>query len=110
MVALAAAAVIGSVATIAVWGGKSTSGQSAPRPTATAQIVRTNLTTSVLTEGTLGYAPTNPVVNLIGGTYTAGPTPGKHDSARTAPLPGGQPADRSDVRARRPPGAPLHRA
>jgi hypothetical protein len=74
--ALAAAAVIGSVATIAVWGGKSTSGQSAPRPTATAQIVRTNLTTSTLTEGTLGYAPINPVVNLIGGTYTAVPTPG----------------------------------
>jgi hypothetical protein len=74
--ALGSAAVIGSVATIAVWGGKSTSGQSAPRPTATAQIVRTNLTTSVLTEGTLGYAPTNPVVNLIGGTYTAVPTSG----------------------------------
>jgi hypothetical protein len=74
--ALAAAAVIGSVATIAVWGGNSTSGQSAPRSTATAQIVRTNLTTSTLTEGRLGYAPINPVVNLIGGTYTAVPTPG----------------------------------
>jgi hypothetical protein len=43
---------------------------------ATASIVRTNLTTSVLTEGTLGYAPTNPIVNLIAGTYTSVPTPG----------------------------------
>jgi hypothetical protein len=43
---------------------------------ATTAIVRTNLSTSILTEGTLGYAPTNPIVNLIAGTYTSVPTPG----------------------------------
>jgi hypothetical protein len=74
--ALVAAAVVGSVATVALLGGKTSSGQAAPRPVATTTIVRTNLSTSVLTEGTLGYAPTNPIVNLIAGTYTWVPAPG----------------------------------
>ena len=39
-------------------------------------MVRTDLATSVLTGGTLGYAPTDPVVNHIGGTYTALPAIG----------------------------------
>jgi hypothetical protein len=73
---LLVAAVVGSVATIALLGGKSTAKQTPPRPVATTHIVRTNLTTSVLTKGTLGYAPTNPVVNLLPGTYTSVPTPG----------------------------------
>jgi len=38
--------------------------------------VRTNLATTVLTEGTLGYAPTLPIVNQIAGTYTWLPAPG----------------------------------
>jgi hypothetical protein len=83
------AAVVGSVATIAVWGGRSTSAQQAPKSVATARIVRTNLTTTVLTGGTLGYEPTNPVVNLLDGTYTAVPVPG------TTILPG-QPLYRVD--------------
>jgi hypothetical protein len=73
---LLAAAVIGSVATIALLGGKQSSGQVAPQPVATATVVRTNLTTSVLTEGTLGYEPTSPVVNQMSGTYTSVPAPG----------------------------------
>ena len=73
---LLAAAVVGSVATVALVGGKSSSGQTAPRPVATVSIIRTNLTTSVLTEGTLGYTPANPIVNLNVGTYTSVPPPG----------------------------------
>jgi hypothetical protein len=73
---LFAAAVIGSVATVALLGGKSSSGQAAPRPVATGTVVRTNLTTNTLTEGTLGYEPTNPIVNQMNGTYTTVPTPG----------------------------------
>jgi hypothetical protein len=74
---LFAAAVIGSVATVALQGGRPSSGQAAPRPVATATVVRTNLTTNALTEGTLGYEPTNPIVNQMNGTYTSVPTPGK---------------------------------
>ena len=73
---LLAAAVIGSVATVGLLGGKPSSGQAAPRPVATATVVRTNLTTNALTEGTLGYEPTNPIVNQMNGTYTSVPTPG----------------------------------
>jgi peptidoglycan hydrolase-like protein with peptidoglycan-binding domain len=36
----------------------------------------TDLTTTVLTEGTLGFAPTDPVVNGLTGTYTALPATG----------------------------------
>ena len=45
-------------------------------PVATATVVRTNLVTTVLTEGTLGYAATRPVVNQLTGTYTWLPRPG----------------------------------
>jgi peptidoglycan hydrolase-like protein with peptidoglycan-binding domain len=43
---------------------------------ATSSVVRTDLVTTVLTEGTLGYAPSAPVVNRVVGTYTALPAPG----------------------------------
>ena len=33
--------------------------------------MRTDLASSVLTQGTLGYAPSPPLVNHLGGTYTA---------------------------------------
>jgi peptidoglycan hydrolase-like protein with peptidoglycan-binding domain len=42
----------------------------------TATVTRTNLVTTALTAGTLGYAPTEPVVNRLAGTYTALPSSG----------------------------------
>jgi len=74
--ALLGAAVIGSVTTIAVGGGRApATGPAAPHVT-TAVVVRTDLVTTVLTEGTLGYAPSAPIVNRMTGTYTAVPDPG----------------------------------
>ena len=72
---LTAAAVTGAVVTVAVRGGAAAPAAAAPPPPATATVVRTNLATTVLTEGTLGYAPTPPVVNQIAGTYTWLPRP-----------------------------------
>jgi peptidoglycan hydrolase-like protein with peptidoglycan-binding domain len=74
---LLAAAAAGSVATIAVRGGQVPAGPPAPPPVTLATVVRTNLATTVLTAGTLGYAATNPVVNQLAGTYTALPAPGQ---------------------------------
>ena len=65
-----AAAVTGAVVTVAVRGGAAAPAAAAPPPPSTATVVRTNLATTVLTEGTLGYAPTLPIVNQIAGTYT----------------------------------------
>jgi peptidoglycan hydrolase-like protein with peptidoglycan-binding domain len=48
-----------------------------------AAVTRTNLTETVLTGGTLGYAPTRPIVNRVAGVYTwlpatgTGVTPGR---------------------------------
>ena len=39
-------------------------------------MTRTDLATTVLTEGTLGFAPSDPVVNQFAGTYTELPPPG----------------------------------
>jgi hypothetical protein len=50
-----AAAIAGSVATIAVGGGSSAPAMTKPPPVTTATVVRTTLTDSVLTAGTLGY-------------------------------------------------------
>ena len=65
-----AAAVTGAVVTVGVRGGASAPAAAAPPPPSTVTVVRTNLATTVLTEGTLGYAPTLPIVNQITGTYT----------------------------------------
>ena len=67
---LTAAAVTGAVVTVAVRGGAAAPAAAAPPPPSTATVVRTNLATTVLTEGTLGYAPTLPIVNALTGTYT----------------------------------------
>ncbi|HEV2240358.1 MAG TPA: peptidoglycan-binding domain-containing protein [Streptosporangiaceae bacterium] len=67
---LTAAAVTGAVVTVAVRGGAAAPAAAAPPPPSTATVVRTNLATTVLTEGTLGYAPTLPIVNAVTGTYT----------------------------------------
>jgi hypothetical protein len=44
-------------------------------------VVRTDLATTVLTAGTLGYAPTRPLVNRVTGTYTGLPAAGTHIGA-----------------------------
>ena len=73
---LAAAAVAGAVAAVAVRGGPAASAAPAPPRVATATVVRTNLVSTALTGGTLGYAPARPVVNLVTGIYTWLPRPG----------------------------------
>ena len=74
---LLAAAAAGVVATIAVRGGQAAAGPPAAPPVTLATVVRTDLATTVLTAGTLGYAATDPVVNQLAGTYTALPAPGQ---------------------------------
>src|SRR5213078_2217719 len=73
---LAAAAVAGAVAAVAVRGGQTASAAPPPPRAATATVVRTNLVTTALTGGTLGYAPARPVLNLVTGIYTWLPRPG----------------------------------
>lgn len=74
--ALALAVIAGAVATVALDGAGRP--LPAPRPprVSTATIERTTLTTTVLTAGTLGDAPTDPVVDAVSGTYTWLPQPG----------------------------------
>jgi peptidoglycan hydrolase-like protein with peptidoglycan-binding domain len=73
---LAAAAVAGGVAAVAVRGGQAATAAPVPPRVATATVVRTNLVTTALTGGTLGYAPARPVLNLVTGIYTWLPRPG----------------------------------
>jgi hypothetical protein len=78
---LAGAAAAGAVAMVAVTGGSQAPAAPAAPPVATARVTRTNLVTTVLTEGTLGYAAARPVVNLLTGTYTQIPGPGRRIGA-----------------------------
>ncbi len=55
---LAAAAVAGAVAMVAVRGGQDGPAPPAPPQLAMATVIRTNLVTTTLTSGTLGYAAT----------------------------------------------------
>src|SRR5215470_12727987 len=73
---LAGAAAAGAVAMVAVTGGAPAPAAPAAPPVTTARVTRTNLVTTVLTEGTLGYAASRPVVNQLTGTYTQLPRPG----------------------------------
>jgi len=73
---LAAAALAGAVTAVAVQGGQAAPAAPAPPRLATAAVVRTNLVTTTLTGGTLGYAPARPMVNLVTGIYTWLPRPG----------------------------------
>jgi peptidoglycan hydrolase-like protein with peptidoglycan-binding domain len=79
--ALTMAAIVGAVAAIAVDGGSAPPRQPARPAMSTARVVRTNLDETVLTEGTLGYAPTLPVVNHVSGTYTWLPAAGSEITA-----------------------------
>ena len=76
-----AAAIVGSVATIAVRGGSSAPVAPKPPPVTTATVIRTTLTDSVLMAGTLGYAATDPLINGLTGTYTQLPSEGTVVSA-----------------------------
>jgi len=64
------AALCGSAVTVALRGAPAPAAPSPPA-TGTARVVRTDLTSSVLTQGTLGYAPSPPLVDHLAGTYTA---------------------------------------
>ena len=74
-VSLAAAALAGAVTAVAVRGGQAAPAVPAPPRLGTATVVRTNLVSTALTGGTLGYAPTRPMVNLVTGIYTWLPRP-----------------------------------
>ena len=74
---LAGAAAAGAVAMVAVTGSAQAPAAPAAPPVTTARVTRTSLVTTVLTEGTLGYAAARPVVNLLTGTYTVIPGPGR---------------------------------
>jgi peptidoglycan hydrolase-like protein with peptidoglycan-binding domain len=74
--ALAATAIGGAVAAIAIRGGAPATAAPAPPPTSTATVTRTNLTETMLTGGTLGYAAARPIVNRVAGTYTWLPAAG----------------------------------
>ena len=74
--ALVGAVIVGVVVTVAVRGGAPAPAAPAPPPVTTATVVRTDLDTTVLTGATLGFAPTEPVVNRLTGTYTQLPPVG----------------------------------
>jgi peptidoglycan hydrolase-like protein with peptidoglycan-binding domain len=76
-VSLVAAAIAGVVVTVAVGGGSPAPAAPAPLRVGTATVLRTDLSTKVLTGGTLGYAPARPVVNQLTGTYTWLPAAGR---------------------------------
>jgi peptidoglycan hydrolase-like protein with peptidoglycan-binding domain len=78
---LAAAALAGAVIAVSLQGGASAPAAPAPLPVATATVARTDLTSSVLTAGTLGYAPAAPIVNELSGIYTEVPTSGQRIAA-----------------------------
>lgn len=66
---MASAALFGAAATLAVRGTPAPAAPNPP-PVGTATVVRTDLVSSVLTQGTLGYTTSPPVVNELVGTYT----------------------------------------
>ena len=68
-VALACAAIVGGVVALAAH-GDTTVAQSMTPPVSTTSVVRTDLASTTLTGGTLGFAPTQSLVNRLAGTYT----------------------------------------
>ncbi len=73
---LAAAVIAGAVLMTAIAGVRAPAAPAAQRLT-TATVVRTDLATTVLTGGTLGYAAARPVINRLAGTYTSLPAAGR---------------------------------
>ena len=75
--ALAAAGITGVVATVAVTGATAAPATTPRLHVSTATVRMTDLATTVLTGGTLGYAPARPLTNQLAGTYTYLPAPGR---------------------------------
>jgi peptidoglycan hydrolase-like protein with peptidoglycan-binding domain len=75
-VAVAAAGLTGVVATVALTGGVASPATPPRVRVSTATVRMTNLATTVLTAGTLGYAPARPLTNQLAGTYTYLPAAG----------------------------------
>jgi hypothetical protein len=73
---LAGAAAVGAAA-VSLTGGRASPALPPMPRLATATVTRTTLTNSVLTEGTLGYQASAPVINEMTGTYTWLPVPGR---------------------------------
>jgi peptidoglycan hydrolase-like protein with peptidoglycan-binding domain len=73
---LLGAAIAGGVIAIVVRGGAPAATSPPPPPVTTVSVVRTNLRTTVLTGGTLGYGSSVPIVNQLDGTYTELPALG----------------------------------
>jgi hypothetical protein len=73
--ALVAAALCGAAVTVALRGTPAPAAPNPP-PVGTASVVRTDLASTVLTEGTLGYTRVPPVVNNLSGIYTNVLAPG----------------------------------
>jgi peptidoglycan hydrolase-like protein with peptidoglycan-binding domain len=73
---LGAAALTGVVVAVSLRGGASAPAAPSPPALGTATIVRTDLTTTTLTGGTLGYAPAGPLINQLSGIYTEIPKTG----------------------------------
>lgn len=74
---LLAAAVTGAVVAVAVIGAAPARPPAPSVAVGTAQVRRTDLATTMLTSGTLDYAPSPPVLNQLPGTYTQLPAPGQ---------------------------------
>lgn len=74
---LTAAVMTGAITAIAVRGGARAPAATPAPPSAAATVERTDLATTVLTGGTLGYAPARPVINQLAGTYTRLPATGQ---------------------------------
>jgi hypothetical protein len=74
---LAGAAAVGAAAAVSLTGGRANPALPPMPRLATATVTRTTLTDSVLTEGTLGYQASAPVINDMTGTYTWLPAPGR---------------------------------
>ena len=74
---LAGAAAVGAAAAVSLSGGRAS--PAAPRlpRLETAMVSRTTLTESLLTEGTLGYQASAPVITAMTGIYTWLPVPGQ---------------------------------
>jgi len=73
---LVAAGVTGAVATVALTGGAAAPAATPQVRVSTAVVRLTNLSTRILTGGTLGYAAARPLANQLAGTYTYLPAPG----------------------------------
>lgn len=74
---LMAAAMTGAIMAIAVRGGARAPAATPPPPSSTATVVRTDLATTVLTSGVLGFEPARPVINQLAGTFTRLPATGR---------------------------------